>query len=145
MEKMSFTIKIEAPRERIWETLWNDETYREWTKFFEQGSHAVSDWEEGSEVKFLTSTGEGMYSVIDKKIENEYIRFKHLGSVIKGERVPFQGEHASWAGALETYELKDSERAVELTAEVDTVAEYVDFTNDTFPKALSKLKELSES
>jgi hypothetical protein len=40
------------------ESMWDDSTYRQWTSAFSEGSHAVSDWKEGSKVLFLSPEGE---------------------------------------------------------------------------------------
>jgi hypothetical protein len=51
--------------------LWDDITYRKWASAFCEGSYAVSHWNEGDTVHFLDSTGNGIYSSIDEKIENK--------------------------------------------------------------------------
>ena len=43
---------------------------------FCEGSYAVSNWNEGDGVHFLDSTGNGIYSIIDEKIENQKIILK---------------------------------------------------------------------
>jgi len=68
MSKLHFSTDIQAPRATVWNVLWNDATYREWTSVFSEGSYAVSDWNEGSKVQFLDSTGgSGMSAVIQQK------------------------------------------------------------------------------
>ncbi len=67
MKTLHFSIKIKAPREKVWQILWEDATYRQWTSVFNESSYAVSDWEEGSKIQFLSADGSGMYSLIDKK------------------------------------------------------------------------------
>ena len=66
METLKFHSTINAPKEKVWATLWNDNTYRQWTSVFSEGSYAESDWNEGSKILFLSPKGEGMFSVIDK-------------------------------------------------------------------------------
>ena len=44
MEKQTFKITIDAPREKVWDVLWSDDTYREWTSVFSPGSRAETDW-----------------------------------------------------------------------------------------------------
>ena len=85
MEKLKFNIKINAPKEKVWETLWSDPSYKQWTAAFSEGSYAVSDWKEGSEIKFLNADGEGMYSLIEKKIINKQMTFNHLRYIKNGE------------------------------------------------------------
>src|SRR5258706_121535 len=65
MKKLEFTVKINAPAAKVWSSLWNDETYRKWTSAFSEGSHAESDWKEGSRILFLDGKGDGMFSLID--------------------------------------------------------------------------------
>ncbi len=145
MEKLTFSIEIDAPREKVWQVLWDDETYRIWTAdFSEYGSYAVSDWEEGSEVLFLTGKNDGMFCEIDKKTTNEFIAFKHVGSIKNGEKVPFENEMKDWAGSTETYSLKNKDGRTVLTAESEIFEELKEFFMKTFPIALAKVKELAE-
>jgi uncharacterized protein YndB with AHSA1/START domain len=74
MEKMNFSIDINAPREKVWKTLWEDASYRKWTRVFIEGSHAVTDWQEGSKVLFLDGKGEGMVSKVQTNRPNELCR-----------------------------------------------------------------------
>ena len=145
MKKEHFSIKIKAPKEKVWNVLWNDDTYRKWTEVFSEGSHAVTDWKEGSEVLFLSEDGKGMYSAIDKKIPNEYMSFKHLGVVKDKEKQPMDEETKEWSGAREDYSLKESDGVTELSVAMDIAESYEDYFKNTFPKALEKVKELSEN
>lgn len=38
MHKLFFEIQIDAPPERVWDVLWSDITYRQWTTAFTEGS-----------------------------------------------------------------------------------------------------------
>jgi uncharacterized protein YndB with AHSA1/START domain len=145
MKKAKFSIKINAPREKAWNVLWNDATYRMWTGVFSEGSHAVTDWEEGSKVLFVSSDGGGMFSMIAKKVPNEFMSFKHLGVVKNGEEVPADEESNKWSGAMETYTLKETGGETELIVEMDVTEEFESYFNETFPKALEKVKELAEN
>jgi hypothetical protein len=145
MKKLNFSIKIESPRQKVWDTLWNDSTYREWTSVFSEGSRAVSDWKEGSKVLFLNGEGDGMHSLIERKIPNELMSFKHLGEVKKGVEQPADDKAGEWRESKETYHLKDSGRSTELEVELDTPEEFEEYFTNTFPKSLEKLKELAEA
>ena len=52
MKKLSFTIDIKAPKEKVWHSLWDEENYQSWTSVFCEGSYTVSDWNEGSKIYF---------------------------------------------------------------------------------------------
>src|SRR5690242_9774199 len=119
MEKMQFPIKINAPREKVWQVLWNDDTYRKWTSAFHPGSYAESDWNEGSKILFLTPEGDGMHSVIAKKTPNEFISFQHLGEMKGGKEVPMNDKIKQWSGSLENYTLRDADGGTDLLVEMD--------------------------
>ena len=54
MNRREFSIDIEADKSTIWKALWDENSYRDWTSVFFEGSHRVADnWEEGSHVHFL--------------------------------------------------------------------------------------------
>lgn len=144
MKTLKFTIEINAPKEKVWTVLWADATYRKWATAFCEGTYAVSNWEEGSTIQFLTPEGEGMHSLIDEKVENEYIAFKHLNMIKDSKIVPVDAATEEWAGAMETYRLKESNGKTTLEATTDTVEEYADYLNAAFLKALHTIKTLSE-
>lgn len=139
MKRIKFTSHIQASREKVWDVLWNDATYRQWTSAFCEGSYALSDWNEGSKIQFLSTDGSGMFSTIEKKIPYELMVFKHLGEIKDGKETI-----SDWAGALESYELKNSGDVTELIVELDSNEEFETYFKDTFPKALELLKQISE-
>lgn len=145
MVSRNFSITINAPRETVWGILWNDKTYRVWTSVFSPGSYAVSDWKEKSRIHFLDSNGSGIFSEIDKMDPPQYVSFTHLGVVKEGEEQQFDTETENWTGAKETYQLEETDGQTKLTVERDITDEHKDFFNDTFPKALEKVKELAEA
>ncbi len=144
MDKIKFTIEINAPREKVWSSLWEDANYRNWTSAFTEGSYAESDWNEGSKILFLTPKGAGMYSKIEKKVANEMMSFKHLGEIKDFKELPKDDKSASWSGSCENYYLKSTDNGTHLTVELDVVPEFADYFNDMFPKALKKVKEIAE-
>jgi len=144
MEKLKFNISIKASKEKIWKVLWEDETYRKWTGVFYEGSYAVSDWNEGGKIHFLGPDGGGMNSIIEKKIPNEYMAFKHLGELKDFKELPLNEETNEWSGSMETYRLTQNGDAVDLEVEVDVTEKHIDYFKGTFPKALDRIKELSE-
>lgn len=144
MEKQQFKITIDAPREKVWDVLWNDSSYPEWTSVFSEGSRAETDWKKGSKVLFLSGTGEGMVSRIEENIPNEFMSFKHLGTVKDGVEDIDSEKAKEWSGSLENYTLKTVNGKTELTVDMDITDEYKDYFLTTLPKALEKVKELAE-
>lgn len=144
MEKLKFNTTINAPREKVWNALWDDENYRKWTAVFSEGSQAETDWKKGSKVLFTDGKGGGMVSEIADNITNEYMSFRHLGMVKDGVEDTTSEKVKGWAGAMENYRLSDVGSTTELEVELDINSEYKDYFADAFPRALQKVKEISE-
>jgi hypothetical protein len=145
MKKLSFSININAPKSTVWEILWNDESYRAWTSVFGEGSYAVSNWNEGDKIHFLSTTGSGMYSIIEKMLPQEFMSFKHLGMVENGIEQEPNEKTKDWEGATENYTLKETQDQTELIVEMDMSDSHEQYFKEKFPIALQKVKELSEN
>lgn len=148
MEKNEYRITINATREKVWNTLWNDDTYRAWTAPFAEGSNARTDWKKGSKVLFLDNNNEGMVSTIAENRPNEYMSIRHLGIVKNGVEDYDSEESKKWGNSFENYTLKFVNGGTELVVDMSSDSipeEYKDYFAQTWPKALNKLKELAES
>lgn len=145
LKTLRFSEDIEASKEKVWEALWEDDNYRQWTSVFSEGSHAVSEWKEGSSILFLGPNGDGMYSRIAKLEPNNYLSFEHLGTVKDGKKQPENDETKSWAGSKENYTLLESDKGTLLKVDIGVTEDYEDFFKETFPKALQKIKEIAET
>lgn len=144
METLKFKIDIHAPKEKIWKILWDEESYRQWTSAFCEGTYAISDWNEGSKIHFLSPNGEGMNSIIESKIDNEYMAFKHISELKNFKEMPIDAATQEWSGALETYRLIPNSAGSILEVSMDCIEKYADYFQKTFPKSLELIKELSE-
>jgi uncharacterized protein YndB with AHSA1/START domain len=145
MHRLHFSIDIKAPKEKIWKVFLEDETYRLWTSPFAEGSHAVTDWKEGSKALFLSPDGNGLVSTIVKHVPNEFLSIKHLGGIKNGVEDTQSDEVTKWAGGLENYTLKEADGTSELAIDIDVTDDTEKYFTETWPKALQKLKELSEA
>ncbi len=144
---MEFRETIHAPKEKVWDTLWNDATYQQWTAVFSEGSKVIIDWNKGSKVLFLNGNNDGMLSMIGDVKPNEFMSFRHKGIVKNGVEDTESVASKEWAGAMENYSLKSVDGATELTVELepgDANQHSLSYFLATFPKALGKLKELAE-
>ena len=87
--------------------------------------------------------GEGMYSMIEKKIPNERMIFKHIGVMKNGNKLPMDEETKKWSGSHESYFLDDNGDSTTLRVEMDIAEEFSEYFKGVFPKALEKVKEIS--
>ena len=149
MKKLNFSIVINSSVENVWNKMFDDETYKIWTEVFSPGSHYKGDWNEGSKILFLGPDSEGnmggMVSRIKENRKHKFISIEHLGIVHNGKEITTGEEIKAWAGALENYTFveKDS-NTTEVFVEMDSNEEYAEMFDGMWPKALNKLKELSE-
>lgn len=145
MEKIHFSILINASPEKIWKILWTDETYRKWTTAFAEGSYAETDWKQGSKVIFSDGKGQGMVSRIAENRPNEFMSIEHLGMIKDGIEDTTSEAVKPWAGAHEDYTLKKVNGKTELNIDMDITEEFKDMFSSMWPKALQSVKELSEN
>lgn len=143
MQKHQFKTLINASAEKVWSVLWDDTSYPQWTSVFAEGSKAVTDWKEGSKVLFLDGKGQGMVSLIEKRKDNEFMSFKHIGTVNNGVEDLNSPQTKEWAGALENYTLTPMDGRTELIVDMDITEEFKDYFLKTWPMALEKIKELA--
>lgn len=149
MQKIHLSIFIKAPKEKVWNTMLGDASYREWTSVFHEGSHYEGNWEEGSRILFLgpdeQGGGEGgMVSRIKENRLYEYLSIEHLGIVKNGVEDTTSEEAKKWALAHENYTFTEKDGGTELTIDQDMADEYKDMFEEMWAKALEKLKEMSE-
>ena len=149
MQKLHFSITINAPKEKVWHTMVDDKPYREWTAAFNPGSYYKGDWSKGSKILFIgpdPKTGEegGMVSRIAENKPYEFISIEHLGIVKNGVEDTTSEEARKWAPAFENYTFKEKGGATEVLVEMDIEDENKKMFEEMWPKALQKLKEIAE-
>ena len=152
MKKLQFKTNINAPIAKVYNTMLgldNKATYEAWTAKFNPTSTYEGNWEKGSKILFI-GTGEdgekgGMVSEIAENIPNKFVSIRSYG-ILKGDTEITEGEEIEkWAGGLENYTFEENNGITTVTVDVDMTDDYIDYFNETYPKALNKLKELCES
>jgi hypothetical protein len=153
MQKLHFTQIINAPREKVYTTMLDDATYREWTMPFNpKGGWYEGDWSEGSTMKFLgpdpsSDSNEigGMYSRIAKNTPQEFVSIEHTGMVKADGSIDTESEEVKkWTPAFENYTFKDADGGTEVSVDMDIADEYKEMFEAMWPQALAKLKEVCE-
>lgn len=144
MKTLTYTIEIQADKDKIWQSLWEGENYTKWTTPFSEGLYIEREsFSEGSEIRFFAPNGDAMISKIVNLQPNEYVAFEHLSMMHNGEISSFNkdGETNQY---FESYRLVDNENSVTLVAKVDTLESEEKSMDKTFLKALQIVKQLSE-
>lgn len=149
MQKLVFSITVDASRDKTWRAMLEDETYRIWTEAFMVGSHYVGDWSEGSEILFL-GPGEGgrmsgMVSRIEENRPHEFVSIEHLGILENGRKDTTSDVARSFAGTHENYTFRDKDGGTEVVVEMEASDQYAPMFREQWPKALARLKALAEA
>ena len=151
MNKLEFKITIHAPVVKVYDFMLgiqDKSTYEQWTAEFNPTSSYEGSWDRGSKILFIGTDGNGekggMVSKIAENIPNQFVSIQHYGLVKAGEEITEGPEVEKWANGLENYSFEENNGTTTLTVDLDTTEDFIDFMNDTYPKALDKLKELCE-
>lgn len=151
MKKLKFKKEIKASAQKVYETmlgLKNKKTYEYWTATFNPTSTYEGSWDKGSKILFVgvDENGKkgGMVSEIEENKPANFVSIRHYG-FLDGDIEVTTGEQVEkWAGGHENYSFDESRGITTVTVEIDTIDDYLDFFNKTYPGALDKLKEISE-
>jgi hypothetical protein len=151
MKKLQFKISIMAPVTRVYDFmlgLKSKSTYEQWTSVFNPTSTWEGSWDKGSKILFVgvDEKGEkgGMVSRIVENIPNRFVSVQHYG-LVKGEKEITAGpEVQKWANGFENYTFEENQGTTTVTVDLDATEDFLDYMNQTYPKALDKLKELCE-
>jgi hypothetical protein len=151
MKTIQFKIEINATAQKVYDAmlgLTNKSTYEYWVSVFNPTSTYEGSWEKGSKIYFVgvDENGKkgGMVSLIEANQPATFVSIKHYG-FLDGEVEITTGELVEkWTGGHENYTFQEQEGKTILTVDMDTVEDYEDFFSTTYPKALEKLKEISE-
>lgn len=138
---MQFTVAIRAPKEAVWDTLWQDQTLREWAGIIDPGTYMVGDLQEGNEVQFISGNGYGVTSLVEKVVVNEFLVLRHQADTQEGGK---RGRKKEWTGGKESYALTEKDGVTTVTAAFDVPPELEGYFKDNYPKALERVKVLAE-
>jgi hypothetical protein len=150
MQKLRKSIFIKAPRQRVWDVMLSDSTYRQWTAAFHPGSYFKGSWSKGSKILFLGPGPEGsgdggMVSRIHDNRLHEFISIEHRGIVQNGVEDTESPEAKKWAPAYENYTFAEKNGGTELTVEQDIDEKERETFEKMWADALSRLKKLAEA
>ena len=150
MRKLNISIVIDAPKEKVWHAMLDDEPYREWTSTFNPGSYYKGDWSRGSKMLFLgpdPETGQegGMVSRIAENRPYEYISIEHIGIIQNGIEDTASEAARKMAPAFENYTFKEKNGATEVLVDLDAEDEYAEMFSKMWPEGLQRLKKIAET
>jgi len=142
MKQMQFQVEIYAPKEKVWDTLWHDKTFRQWAGIIDPGTYMVGKLKEDNEVQFISAeNGYGVTSLIEKLMPNEFLLLRHQTDTQDNGN---QEREEEWTGGQESYALTENAGTTTLTVAFDVPPELKEYFVVNYPKALEQLKALAE-
>ena len=142
MKEIKFSIQINASKESVWATLWDDITFRDWASIIDEGTYIKGVMKEGNEIQFLSSVnGYGVTSLIEKLTPNEFILFRHSADTKESGQREREKE---WTGGTESYTLTEKDGVTALIVKTDVPQELEEIFNIRLPRALGRIKTLAE-
>lgn len=151
MKKLQYKVSIKAPISKVYDSMLgisNKKNYEAWTALFNPTSSYEGSWEKGCKILFVgvDENGEkgGMISRIIENIPNKFVSVQHYGMVVGNKEIVDGPEVEKWANGYENYTFEEMNGSTNLVVDLDTTEEFVDYMNETYPKALDKLKEICE-
>ncbi len=151
MKKTQFNVSINAPASKVYDLMLgisNKSTYEQWTALFNPTSTYEGSWIRGSKMLFVGTDekGEkgGMVSEIFDNIPNRFVSIRHYGLLKANEEITEGPDVEKWANGFENYTFEENNGTTTVTVDLDTTEDLLDYMNQTYPKALGKLKEICE-
>ncbi|WP_192821070.1 SRPBCC domain-containing protein [Rufibacter sp. LB8] len=151
MEKLQYKTTIKAPAAKVFDImlgLGNKSTYEQWTALFNPTSTYEGTWDKGSKILFVgvDEKGEkgGMVSKIAEHVPNQFVSIQHYGLVKADQEITEGPEVEKWANGFENYSFEENNGTTTVTVNLDTTEDFIDYMNESYPKALEKLKEICE-
>lgn len=151
MKKIQFNVSINAPANKVYDLMLGiskKSTYEQWTALFNPTSTYEGNWNKGSKILFIGTDekGEkgGMISEIFDNIPKRFVSIRHYGLLKANLEITEGPEVEKWANGFENYTFVENNGTTTVTVDLDTTEDFLDYMNQTYPKALHKLKEICE-
>jgi len=151
MKKLQFKVSINAHVTKVYKFMLginSKSTYEQWTALFNPTSTYEGSWDKGNKILFIgvDEKGEkgGMVSKIAENIPNRFVSIQHYGLLKADKEITVGPEVEKWANGFENYTFEENSGTTTVTVDLDTTEDFLGYMNETYPKALDKLKELCE-
>jgi uncharacterized protein YndB with AHSA1/START domain len=146
MKKLEFKIAIAASRKKVWDTMQDPKTFKEWVNAGWPGSYFEGKWKQGENLRFLSPGQGGTMATLVEHRPYEFTLAKHI-AVINADGTEDRESDAAkgWIGSTEAYTFTEKNGTTELKVEILTYPEWETMFSNGWPGALGKLKEICEN
>ena len=142
MKELQFSVDIHATKERVWDTLWQDKTLRQWAGIIDPGTYMIGELKEGHEVQFISAeNGYGVTSLVERLMPGEFLLLRHHADTQSSGK---QEREKEWTGGKESYSLAEKDSITTLITAFDVPPDLEEYFIVNYPKALEQVKILAE-
>lgn len=144
MKQLRFSVDVDAPAQQVWNVMLDKESYREWTRSFNEGSTYEGGWNEADEIRFVgpndDGTVSGLFGVIDESRPGEFVSVRYLGEIENDVEV----RDAAITGTHENYSFSETGGVTTLVVDLEVPDEWADMMHEMWQVAIVAIKELAE-
>ena len=146
MEKLEFKIDINASKQKVWDTMFNPDTYKKWVNVSWPGAYFDGVWKQGADMKFLSPSEGGTLANLAEYKPYEFLLAKHIAVINWDGIADYDSDIAKgWVGTTESYRFTEHNHKTEVKVVVHTKPDWASMFSDGWPNALAELKKLSEA
>ena len=145
MEHLEYKVVISAPAKKVWETMLQEETYKQWVAKSWPNSFYEGEWVKGEKIRFIGPDGSGTLAELVEVKPYEKVFARHIAVLGPGGTEDRTSEVAKgWIGIIEAYKFTEHLGKTTLTVSMETPPEWKKMFDEGWPGALEDLKELTE-
>lgn len=138
MKTMRFSLQIDVPRQRVWQVLWDETTFSDWTSPFADGARLETDWRQGGRFEYTEAQSDtASYGEIERLEPERRVIFQKLGETRAGADRPLERPRR------EEYRLDGADGATKLSLQIEVPEEQADALKEALPQALERIRALA--
>jgi uncharacterized protein YndB with AHSA1/START domain len=146
MKTLEYKIDINASKEKVWNTMLQLETYKQWVGVSWPGSSYEGEWKQGQALRFGSPGQGGTYAEVREETPYEHIHLEHTAAINPDGSLDRDSEMAKgWVGTTESYTFTEKNGKTQVSVQMKTSPDWEEMFHEGWPPALEKLKELCES
>jgi uncharacterized protein YndB with AHSA1/START domain len=145
MKQLQFKTQIAADRKKVWNTMLQPDSYKEWAGSAWPGSIYEGKWAQNEDVRFVSPGQGGTLATVAEHKPFESTLLRHTAMINANGTEDRESDIAKgWVGTTEKYIFAESNGKTDVTVEINTFPSWEKMFSNDWPTALAKLKEICE-
>ncbi len=145
MEHLQYKIVVAASAKKVWETMLQEETYKQWVSKSWPNSYYEGQWKKGEKIRFIGPDGSGTLAELEEVKPYERVLARHVAILGPGGAEDRTSETAKgWVGITEGYKFEESNGKTTVIVDIETNPQWRQMFDEGWPAALDELKEITE-